>query len=151
MSRRFRHRDEEWEAEATGAGHGVGFGERPPSITSWGVTFRCLSNPAKGSYFGSIAKADVGQVSEQDLRKSLDTAIARAVLKALEDPRWDWRTVDGVAQETGLSEDEVLEIIESSPDEVLRSRTPDNRGRALYTSRRHYAKRRGFLDPFRST
>lgn len=150
MIRRFRHVDEEWEVEPTGTGHGVGSGYVPP-ITSWGVMFRRLSNPAKGPYFGSIAKPDVMQVTEQELQRSLEGAIGRAVFKALEDPQWDWRTVDGLAEDTGLSSDQVLKVLESSPDEVIRSRTFDRRGRALYTTRRHYTKRRGFLDPFRST
>jgi len=130
----------------TGVG-AAGFGSHPPPITSWGVTFRSLSSAAKEPYVGSMPKPDVNQLSDQELQASLDDAL---VFKALEDPQWDWRSVDGLAQEVGLPEDVVLRIIESAPDRVLRSRTPDKRGRALYTTRSHYRERRSFLDPFRS-
>ena len=153
MSRRFRHFDEDWEAEATGMGHGVGSVSRPP-ITSWGVAFRCISNPAKGPYYGRMATPDVGHLTEEELRKSLEDAITKVnkslVLRALEDPEWDWRTVQGVVRDTGLTEELITAILEASPDEVIRSRVPDARGRALYTTRRHYTSRRGFLDRFRT-
>ena len=151
MGRRFRHRDTDWEVAATGTGHGAGFGEKPPPITSWGVLFTSISPAGKGPYFASVSKPDVNLLSESELRDSLDAAIARAVIKALEDPRFEWRTVDGVAQETGLPEDEILRIIEAVPDEVIRSRDPDQRGRALYTTRRHYTQKRNLLEWFRST
>lgn len=150
MSRRFRHRNEDWEAESTGTGHGAGFGH-VPAITSWGIKFTSISHPETKQYFGSGTKADVGQLTEHELQASLDAAIAQAVLNALEDPRWDWRTVEGLSEETGLPEDEVRRILESDPDEIIRSRTPDKGGRTLYTSRSIYKGRRGFLDSFRST
>lgn len=126
-------------------GHGVSSGHRPP-ITSWGMVFRCLSNADKGEYYAWLHKPDPRQVTEEELRKTLDTAV---VLKALEDPRWDWRTVQGVARDTGIPENEIFAIIESSPDEVIRSRIRDEQGQALYATRQHYTKRRQFLDPFR--
>ena len=60
------------------------------------------------------------------------------VLAALANPRYSWRTVDGVGRETGLDSVQVLRIIEGMPDLVMRSRIPDAQGRALYTTRAHY-------------
>lgn len=77
MTRQFSHRDENWEVQLTGFSHGVGCGHLPP-ITSWGVEFKSLSNAAKGPYRGSIAKADLRQVSDRELQDSLDAAIAGA-------------------------------------------------------------------------
>jgi hypothetical protein len=113
--------------------------------------FRLASAPTKESYFGSMTEPDPGLLAEDELRASLDQALARAVLKALADPQWDWRTAEGVAHEVGLSEDLVIRIIESLPEKIIRSRTPDRTGRALYATRSHYKERRGFLDSFRST
>jgi hypothetical protein len=73
------------------------------------------------------------------------------ILKALGDPQWDWRTVEGMSEDTGLPERQIIDFIESSPDKVIRSQTPDERGRALYMTRQRYSKKRGFLDPFRTT
>jgi len=151
VTRRFRHYGQDWEAQPLGAGVGAGFGNQPPAINIWGVAFKSLSSPTREPHVGSIPKPDVNQLTEQELQASLDQALANAVFKALQDPQWDWRTVDGLAQEVGLPEDVVLQIIESAPDRVIRSRVPDARGRALYTTRSHYRERRGFWESFRST
>jgi hypothetical protein len=71
------------------------------------------------------------------------------VLRALENPEWEWRTVTGVAAETGLDPEEVVGILEESPDEVIRSEVPDARGRPLYTTRRHYRRTQNVLNRFR--
>ena len=60
------------------------------------------------------------------------------VLAALANPKFEWRTVDGVSRDTQLSPDRVLQVIEAMPDLVIRSRSPDAQGRALYTTREHY-------------
>jgi hypothetical protein len=93
-------------------------------------------------------------VPEVDLRQSLDAAIADAkekIIRALEDEKWDWRTVEGVAKDAGLSPGAVSYILESDPDTFIRSRVPDKEGRPLYSTRDHYALKRGFLDRLRST
>ena len=150
MSKRFHHLSEEWEAESTGTGHGVGSGH-VPAISSWGVTFRRVSQGSTGPYHGSISKPNASQATDEELRKSLENALTRTLVKALEDPRWDWRTVEGLSRDTGLPLDYIRTTLESSSDEVIRSRTPDAEGRALYTTRRHYTKRRGFFDHLRSS
>ncbi len=62
------------------------------------------------------------------------------VLAALANPQYEWRTIDGVNKETGLEPSRILQIIESMPDQIIRSRVPDAQGRALYTTRQHYMK-----------
>ena len=73
------------------------------------------------------------------------------ILQALEDPKWDWRTVEGIARETGVPAEKVTEVLESAPEDVIRSTLPDKLGRSLYTTRRHYKKTQSFLNRFRST
>jgi len=64
----------------------------------------------------------------------------QGVITALENPDWDWRTIEGVAKDTKLPPERVIQIIESLPDVVIRSKIPDNRGRDLYTTRKHYSE-----------
>ncbi len=82
----------------------------------------------------------------------IDTPLA--VLEALSNPEYEWRTIDGVSRETGLDSAEVSSIVQDLPTLVLRSRIPDNKGRDLYTTRKHYRKTHGpvsrMLDQFRS-
>jgi hypothetical protein len=77
MGRRFRHLDEEWEVEALGMAHGVGVGE-VPQLTDWGVEFRCISNPSKGPYRADVHRPDLSKVSEDELKRTLEHAAAKA-------------------------------------------------------------------------
>jgi hypothetical protein len=73
----------------------------------------------------------------------MDPHSTRVVLEALEDPRYGWRTVDGVARQTGLTRKEVLAVMDASADRVLRSRSTTPDGAPLYTTREHYQRRAG--------
>ncbi len=146
MGRTFQHLNRVWDVELTGTSHGVASGIQP-NITSWGVWFKSIDDPSTGPVYGSISRPDPAQLLEDDLRKSLESAL---VAKALEDPHWDWRTVKGVANDTGLTEEKVRGLLESMTS-VLRSSVPDKEGRSLYTTRQHYKKRRSFLDSLRTT
>jgi hypothetical protein len=56
-----------------------------------------------------------------------------SVEKALENPNWDFRTIDGLAEDTGLPPDEIRALINSHSDRVRVSNVPDTQGRVLYT------------------
>jgi hypothetical protein len=61
------------------------------------------------------------------------TAEEQPVLKALEHPRWDFRTLEGISNETGFPQAKVKEILDRYPELVRKSVVPDRRGRELYT------------------
>ncbi len=65
-----------------------------------------------------------------------------AIFAALEDSRYEWRTVSGVASDTQLSREDVLEglieLIDSNV--VIRSEVPSEKGDELFTTRDHYRK-----------
>jgi hypothetical protein len=65
------------------------------------------------------------------------------VVQALEDPNYEWRTVEGVAEQTGLPEANVRETLEELNGEIIRSSIPDESGRHLYTTRKHYRETQG--------
>ncbi len=71
---------------------------------------------------------------------------AQKVLNALQNPEYDWRTVDGIVQETGLSAEVVQQFLDTATDEVVQSTTPDARGHALYTTRDHFKSRKNILN-----
>lgn len=71
------------------------------------------------------------------------------VVRALENPQYDWRTIDGISEETGLDRWTVASIIQFLPNvnvEVVQSSIPDKRGRPLFTTRKHYLERRSFVN-----
>jgi hypothetical protein len=65
-----------------------------------------------------------------------------AILHALEDERYDWRTVGGLASALKVGEREVFSVLNSMPDQIVRTTHSD--GRNLFTTRSHYQKTHGF-------
>jgi hypothetical protein len=70
--------------------------------------------------------------------------LTAAILAALEDERYDWRTIKGLAKATGATEAEVVSRLSSMSDQVVRSQDAD--GRSLFTTREHYQKTHGLGD-----
>lgn len=68
---------------------------------------------------------------------------------ALMDPRWDFRTIDGLANELRLSHDVVLRLVEGHPDVARRSVLNDHEGRELFTAKNRPATVRERLERFR--
>ena len=58
-----------------------------------------------------------------------------AVRNALANPKYDFRTVDGIVRETGLADTEVQQILQQHQDAVRKAYTTDKMGRLLYTLR----------------
>ena len=62
------------------------------------------------------------------------------VIAALESPKFKWRTIKGVAGETGLDSSIVQAIISDHEDIIIRSTIPSESGESLYTTREHFRK-----------
>jgi DNA-binding IclR family transcriptional regulator len=75
-----------------------------------------------------------------------------SVRTALESPKWDWRTVGGVATGTGLPEATVRRILRYLIEEgdVIRSEIDSDEGEELYTTRSHYEKKATIWDRVRA-
>lgn len=76
-------------------------------------------------------------------------ANAQKVVRALENPKYNWRTIDGIAQETGIEPYQVANILRFLPSagiDLVQSSVPDKQGRALYTTRPHYIKSQNFAN-----
>jgi hypothetical protein len=55
------------------------------------------------------------------------------LFKALSDPKWDFRTIPGLSESTGIPEPEVAAILAKYPSLIRRSPVPDRKGRSLFT------------------
>jgi hypothetical protein len=53
---------------------------------------------------------------------------------ALRDPRWDFRTLGGLAKATGLATDVVEALLDAHPGQVRRAYVTDRNGDILYTT-----------------
>jgi hypothetical protein len=61
------------------------------------------------------------------------------ILRALENPAYDWRTVRGLARETAMPEEQVEKILTENGDLLVH--TTDEDGRSLFTTRNYYDTR----------
>jgi hypothetical protein len=85
-------------------------------------------------------------------RDTVSDPIEQRVIEALEDPRWDFRTVSGLAKSTDLPEHVVRDVLNRYPRFVRRLPIPDSQGRELYrpvsrgaSLREWYATTRAFI------
>lgn len=70
---------------------------------------------------------------------------SEAVLTALTKSQYTWRTVSGLAHDTGLEPEQVRYVLEHDlGDEVLRAASRDAHGRELYASKTKYDQARSF-------
>ena len=65
------------------------------------------------------------------------------VVSALENPKWDWRTIGGISEETGIEPTQVSSILKTLPNVV---QTTDKSGRPLFSTRNHYDKRQNIAN-----
>jgi hypothetical protein len=72
-----------------------------------------------------------------------------AVIRALESPRYQWRTIRGIAEETNIPAETILEIISEHSDIIIRSSIPSLKGDDLYTTRRHYRGKASIIEKIR--
>ena len=73
-----------------------------------------------------------------DNEQARDPNLKATVVRALEVPRYEWRTVEGIAEQTGLPAADLPQILKQLNGEIVRSSSADDLGRALYTTRKHY-------------
>jgi len=64
-----------------------------------------------------------------------DAGVQAKVIDALAEPTWDFRTADGISEETGIPVDVVSEVLSGRRDAIRVSHAPDRHGRLVYTLR----------------
>ncbi len=73
---------------------------------------------------------------------------AGQVLTALENRRFNWRTVESIAAELGMTGREVEQVLTAHPHIVVRASERDSKGRPLYTTREHYKRTHSLASRF---
>lgn len=88
-----------------------------------GAHFRLLHNE------GMIAASHFVKLKELSWPDDPD----EAVMATLSDPRWEFRTVEGIVRATGLDVQTVRDVIRRNSEHVRGPLVPDERGREIYT------------------
>lgn len=75
---------------------------------------------------------------------------ASDIISALENPQYNWRTIKGVVEETGLDFERVYNALISPELQsiIVHPRSRDQAGRDLYSTRGHYMRTRGIVNRF---
>ena len=60
------------------------------------------------------------------------------VLQALGNPKFTWRTIQGISKETGFGTDVILEVIARRKDNIVRSSILSESGEDLFATRKHF-------------
>jgi hypothetical protein len=60
------------------------------------------------------------------------------VKKSLEDRRYKWRTIRGIAKESGSSPEEIRKLLAKHSDVVVKSSILADSGEELFTTREHF-------------
>lgn len=63
------------------------------------------------------------------------------IRKTLENPQYKWRTIEGIAKETGYGFITVVSSLSAHPDLVIKSTIPSTNGQDLFTTRDHYRQK----------
>ena len=66
------------------------------------------------------------------------------IINALRNKRWDYRTTEGIAKETGIPVDTIRTFLETRKDIVRKSSIPDRLGRDLYTLNNRHSQVKDF-------
>jgi hypothetical protein len=69
---------------------------------------------------------------------------------AVEDPRWAFRTIDGIARDLGAAPEDVAELLTEHPEVARKSVFTDREGNELYTARDRSPTIRERIERFRS-
>lgn len=62
------------------------------------------------------------------------------VKKSLEDRRYKWRTIRGIAKQTGTSPEEIRKLLATHADLVIKSSIQAESGEDLFTTREHFRR-----------
>ena len=76
--------------------------------------------------------------------------IYNKLIRALENPRYKYRSVDGVAKEIGLDQRKLLKLLNHHSDEIVVLNRKGNDGQILITTRRHYEKKASKVEKIKS-
>ena len=83
---------------------------------------------------------------ETDWRKVISDPIEIKLFEALEDSKWEWRTISALSRATGMSQEDTRRVLRKYPVLIRQSVIPGPNGEDLYTLHRRYFERQSIVE-----
>lgn len=83
---------------------------------------------------------------QTDWRQVISDPTERKIFEALEDPKWDWRTISALSGASGLDTESARRILQKYPVLVRQSTVPGPNGEELYTLQRRHFERQSVVE-----
>ena len=81
-------------------------------------------------------------MAELDWRSIITDEREIKMFEALENPKWEWRTVGALSRESGLDQKAIQKIIKMHPELIRKSDVQSQNGEDLYTLQSRFYKRK---------
>ena len=81
-------------------------------------------------------------MAELDWRSIITDEREIKMFGALENPKWDWRTVRALSRESGLDQEAIQKIIKMHPELIRKSDVQSQNGEDLYTLQSRFYERK---------
>ena len=81
-------------------------------------------------------------MAELDWRSIITDEREIKMFEALENPKWEWRTVRALSRESGLDQKAIQKIIKMHPELIRKSDVQSQNGEDLYTLQSRFYKRK---------
>ena len=83
---------------------------------------------------------------QTDWRQVITDPTEKKIFEALEDPKWDWRTISALSGVSGLDAESTRQILQRYPVLVRQSTVPGPSGEELYTLQRRHFERQSVVE-----
>lgn len=80
------------------------------------------------------------------MNEKLSEEDVKVIFDSLENPKYKWRTIDGISKETGIDQDKVKQAIKAHSDEIVKSAYMSESGKSLYTTRSKFRREASILN-----
>lgn len=75
---------------------------------------------------------------------SVEVDVQLSVINALNDKRYRWRTIAGIAKQVHMPQDVVIQVITANVDSIVRASVLSEKGEPLFTTREHLLETASF-------
>ncbi|EGQ8137205.1 hypothetical protein CWW57_RS15470 [Vibrio parahaemolyticus] len=77
----------------------------------------------------------------EQIQDGIDSLSEQKIRGAFDNPKFTWRTLRGISNETGIPVEQIKVYVYKYSDDILAASTMNTKGESLYTTRKKYRNR----------